>query len=183
MKKISFNILAILMFSFVILNSSFNVIEEKSDLTTIILPNGIKTNTDKTPNSIKMYNSIQKYAKIYEIPLYIAYNIAFLETTYEGPFDWGYNQKRTSKCGALGPMQIMPLTAKSLNGKSVPNEKLKNDISLNVELSMKYLSILFKKYEDWYIVCGIYNTGKPIINNYSKFCVENTDYQKNWVSF
>lgn len=183
MKKISLNVLAIFLFTFLVMNSSFNVLKKESYLTSIVLPNGSKTNTDKTPNSIKMYNSIEKYAKLYEIPLHIAYNIAYLETTYEGPFDWGYNQKRTSKCGALGPMQIMPSTAKFINHKTPNLTKLKTDIDFNVETSMKYLSHLYYIHKDWAIVCGAYNTGHSIINNYAKFCVENLDYQKNWVSF
>ena len=183
MKKLSLNVLAILLFIFLVCMSSFNLFKVDDNVTIITLPNGVKTNTERTPNSIKMYNSIEKYSKIYNIPLYIAYNIAYLETSYEGPFDWGYNQKRTSSCGALGPMQIMPLTAKMINGGPINPSKLKSDIEVNVETSMKLLSHLYETYKDWSIVCGAYNTGKPVINNYAKFCVENTDYQKNWVSY
>ncbi len=184
MKKFNSNILTIVLFSTLIFLSSFNFTKSQDEtLSQIILPNGIKNNTDKSPNSIKMYNSIEKFARLYNIPLHIAYNVAYLETTYEGPFDWNYNQKRVSKCGALGPMQIMPSTAKFINQKKINTTKLKTDIAFNVETSMKYLAYLHERHDDWAIVCGMYNTGHPVINKYAKFCVENKDYQTNWVSF
>jgi hypothetical protein len=40
------------------------------------------------PTSMVMYENLEKYSKEYDIPKYIIYNIAFLETRYEGPFDW-----------------------------------------------------------------------------------------------
>ena len=137
---------------------------------------GVKT----SPTSLKMYELIEKYSVIYEIPKYIAYNIAFLETRYQGPFHWDYNPSRTSPVGAEGPMQIMPSTAKLINKRSVPVKKLRNDMELNIEISMKLLRRLHDKYPNWAIVCGCYNTGRPIINSYAEFCSTNKDYQKNW---
>jgi soluble lytic murein transglycosylase-like protein len=135
------------------------------------------------PVSIEMYDILEKYSDEYDIPKYIVYNIAYLETTYQGPFDWDYKHNRTSSAGAVGPMQIMPSTANYINDKIIPTSELKNDIELNVVTSMKLLSRLYDKYENWEIVCGCYNTGKPIINQYAQFCVSNTDYYKNWVSY
>ena len=131
--------------------------------------------------SLEMYDNLEKYSEIYDIPKYIFYNIAFLETRYRGPFDWSYNQSKTSCVGALGPMQVMPSTANLVHKTKVSKEKLKNDIRFNIETSAILLNKLYKQYKDWAIVCGCYNTGKPIINGYAKFCVSNLDYRKNWV--
>ena len=132
------------------------------------------------PSSILMYENLEKYSDEYEIPKHIIYNIAFLETRYEGPFDWGYNPARTSPVGAVGPMQVMPSTADYVCNKKVSVKKLKTDIRFNIETSVKLLQRLYKKYGDWGIVCGCYNTGRPMINDYARFCEKNKDYQKNW---
>lgn len=134
-----------------------------------------------SPTSLRMYEFIEKYSTKYKIPKYIAYNVAFKETRYQGPFHWNYRPNQVSCVGALGPMQIMPSTAKMVQKTQVPNEVLKNDINLNTEISMKLLHSLYKKYKDWAIVCGCYNTGRPIVNGYALFCANNKNYRKNWI--
>jgi soluble lytic murein transglycosylase-like protein len=133
--------------------------------------------------SLKMYESIEKYSKKYEIPKHIAYNIAYLETRYRGPFDFKYNGSLISSAGAKGPMQIMPTTAKYISGKNISNKELLHNVELNVEISMKLLNKLHKSYSDWSIVCGYYNTGYPKVNEYSQYCIKNKDYTQKWVSY
>jgi soluble lytic murein transglycosylase-like protein len=118
--------------------------------------------------SIQMYFYIKKYAALYEIPEAYAFSLAYQETRYQGPMDLDYNHKQTSYAGALGPMQIMPSTARMIYGKSIPNHKLKNDIKLNVMISMKLLRRLRNTYGNWGVVFGAYNTGRPCINGYAK---------------
>jgi soluble lytic murein transglycosylase-like protein len=118
--------------------------------------------------SIQMYFYIKKYAAEYEIPEAYAFSLAYQETRYQGPLDLDYNHKQTSYAGALGPMQIMPSTAKMIYGKSVSNYNLKNDIKLNVMISMKLLRRLRNTYGNWGVVFGAYNTGRPCINGYAK---------------
>ena len=118
--------------------------------------------------SIQMYFYIKKYAAEYEIPEAYAFSLAYQETRYQGPMDLDYNHKQTSYAGALGPMQIMPSTARMIYGKSIPNHKLKNDIKLNVMISMKLLRRLRNTYGNWGVVFGAYNTGRPCINGYAK---------------
>jgi soluble lytic murein transglycosylase-like protein len=144
-------------------------------------PNFYKSFEIESPTPIEMYENLEKYSEQYEIPKYVFYNIAFLETTYRGPFDWDYNPEKTSCVGALGPMQIMPSTANMICGKKVPQDELKTNMELNIEISAKLLKKLYDKYKDWKIVCGCYNTGKPIVNNYAIFCSTNKNYQSNWV--
>lgn len=137
--------------------------------------------TNQNVPSIQMYNCLEKYSEEYDIPKHIFYNIAYLETTYQGPFDWDYNHKRTSSVGAVGPMQLMPIVAVDIYDKSIPQSKMKNDIELNIKTSAKFLSKLYKRFGDWGKVCGYYNTGKPIINDYARYAINNTDYKSKWV--
>ena len=136
-----------------------------------------------SPFSLQVYTSIEKYSRQYKIPKHIAYNIAFLETRYQGPFDWDYHGKLTSYAGAKGPMQIMPSTANYITGKTITQKELLHNIDLNVQISMKLLNKLHKLYDDWGIICGYYNTGSPQINEYARFCATNKDYKKNWVEY
>ena len=47
--------------------------------------------------------------------------------------------------------------------------------------SAKFLAKLYKRYGDWGKVCGYYNTGKPIINDYAHYAVNNKNYKSKWV--
>lgn len=139
-----------------------------------------------TPNSpicLQIYYTIEKYSKEYRIPKYIAYNIAFLETRYQGPFDWTYDPFLTSSAGAVGPMQVMVKTAEYINKKGTTKLELRTNLDLNISTSMKLLRKLHNTYGDWAIVCGYYNTGYPRVNSYAEFCATNKKYTKNWISF
>jgi soluble lytic murein transglycosylase-like protein len=129
-------------------------------------------------HSIQMYYYLKKYSSQYNIPEKYAFCIAYEETTYRGPLDVKYSAVRKSSSGALGPMQIMPLTAKHVLGYQVPKSRLSSDIDLNVHISMKLLRSLHDKYNNWGKVFGAYNTGKPVINSYAKRILQ-CNYQ--WV--
>jgi soluble lytic murein transglycosylase-like protein len=135
-----------------------------------------------SPTSLQMYENIERYSTQYDIPKYVAYNVAYKETTYRGPFDWRYNPSRISCVGALGPMQIMPSTSDWVNKVRHPRQRIMNDVRLNVETSMKLLRKLYNKYHDWVIVCGCYNTGRPMINDYARYCGSNKNYKSKWLS-
>jgi len=141
------------------------------------------------PKSMVMYEMIEKYSDIYNIPKYIAYNVAYRETRYKGPFDWEYVPEQGSYAGALGPMQIMPSTGRSIYNKimgfeeQISNDDLRDNIELNVMISMKILSRSYDKHGNWAIVCGKYNTGKEIVNEYAVYCSSHKDYKSKWVPY
>lgn len=143
----------------------------------------VKSNWDSTslpkdadaPPCIALHNCIRKYSDEYRIPLKYAYGVAFEETRYQGPFHWEYKHAQTSQAGAVGPMQIMYQTAKMLfPDKNFSKEDLKNDIDFNVHCSMKLLRRLYDKYGNWKLAFGAYNTGKPVVNEYSENVYEFT---------
>ena len=134
----------------------------------LYLENVSDDNAINSSPSIQMYFYIKKYAKKFSIPESYAFSLAYQETRYGGPLDLNYNHKQQSCAGALGPMQIMPSTAVLIYGKYVPKTKLMSDINLNVMISMKLLRVLHDKYNDWGLVFGAYNTGKPCVNDYAR---------------
>lgn len=141
----------------------------------------VSTYNNLTPPSLVMYELIEKYSTEYNIPKYVAYNVAYKETTYMGPFHWGYNPYRESQVGAVGPMQLMVNTCNWINKSHYTKKIIKTDLELNVKSSMMLLNILYKKYKNWSVVCGWYNTGKPIINDYGNYCGTNFNYQSKWL--
>ena len=138
---------------------------------------------DTTYNAGKMYYFIEKYSEEMDIPKYILYNIAFKESSYQGPLDSTYKHNLISKCGALGPFQIIPSTANFIMGNKIPKDQLKNDIETNIKVSARLLTYLHKRYKRWEQVVGAYNTGKPIENAYSRYVVNNLDYKNKWKNF
>jgi soluble lytic murein transglycosylase-like protein len=151
-------------------------------LTIFIYAQVTHKNPDCKPktNAEKMYESILQHADSFDVPLHIAFNVARLETGYLGPNHKNYNHKQVSKAGAVGPMQIMPQYASFFAGFPVNKKELKENIDLNVYISMKLLAQHFKKYGNWKKVLGAYNTGRPIINDYAKKGVK-PDYLKYWI--
>ena len=143
---------------------------------------GVEYNIPQSPTSILMYELIEKYSDHYNVPKYIAYNIAYMETRYLGPFHWRYNPSQVSSAGAVGAMQIMPSTSHLINKKRYSKKRLREDIELNCITSMKLLNRLYKKYKNWAIVCGCYNTGKPIVNQYAKYCSTHLNYKDKWLN-
>jgi soluble lytic murein transglycosylase-like protein len=135
--------------------------------------NNTPASEDKSKtNAETLYECIVKYAPIYGVPFQIAFNVARIETGYLGPYHDSYDHKQTSRAGCVGPMQLMPKYAKiyaqrELNRK-VTTKDLKEDIDLNVHLSMIILNELYARHGRWDYACGAYNTGKKIINGYAK---------------
>ena len=85
--------------------------------------------TPNDPPCLQMYFSIEKFADKYNVPKKYAYGVAYAETRYEGPFDWNYKHTQKSFAGAIGPMQIMPSTARMMwPDSTITNKRLMCDI-------------------------------------------------------
>jgi soluble lytic murein transglycosylase-like protein len=132
---------------------------------------------EKDPPCIRVYEAIEKYSDSFNIPKRYAYGVAYTETGYRGPFHFRYNHKQTSSASAVGPMQIMLSTARGLNKDRVSRNKLMSDIEYNVMTSMKLLRRLKNMRGRWDLVFGEYNTGRTMVNGYSRKVM---NYKYNW---
>lgn len=181
MKTKNLLIFSTFIISLIILTCSLNIDEPKED-EIVEVDLGELGKGPTSPTSLKMYELIEKYSRMYDIPRYIAYNVSYKETRYGGPFDWNYNPAQESPVGAVGPMQVMVRTAVGINKRKISKESLRTDIRLNIETSMRLLRKLHNKYGRWDLVCGCYNTGRPMVNDYARFCATNKNYRRNWES-
>ena len=111
--------------------------------------------------------SIKKYSDEYNVPIRILQGVARIETGYLGSTHVGYNPHRVSRCGAVGPMQIMPRYAAPHAGRKVTSRELKYDIELNVKVSASMLRVLYDRYGSWLRALGAYSTGRPRANKYA----------------
>jgi len=130
--------------------------------------------------SLQMYESIEHWSDSFNIPKYIAYNVAYLETGYKGPFDFSYNPYLTSSAGAVGPMQIITQWAHPYAGRRLTDKELKTNIDLNVKISMQMLNVWYRIHKDWTLAAGAYNSGQPIRNEYAIYVASNKDYKSKW---
>ena len=130
--------------------------------------------------SLQMYESIEHWSDSFNIPKHIAYNVAWLETRYQGPFHFDYNPYQKSSAGAVGPMQIITRWAKPYVRKRLTEKELKTNIDLNVKISMQMLRKWYSIHHDWTLACGAYNSGSPIRNDYAIYATTNKDYKNKW---
>ena len=130
--------------------------------------------------SLQMYESIEHWSDSFNIPKHIAYNVAWLETRYQGPFHFDYNPYQKSSAGAVGPMQIITRWAKPYVRKRLSEKELKTNIDLNVKISMQMLRKWYSIHHDWTLACGAYNSGSPIRNDYAIYATTNKDYKNKW---
>lgn len=122
----------------------------------------------KAPPCIKLYDHLKKYSKRYGVPFHIALGVAKKETSYDGPFDWHYDPAQTSSAEAYGAMQVQAPTAGDVWKRKVTKKELLTNLEFNVHTSMKLLAQLHKRYGNWEVALGCYNTGRPIVNGYAR---------------
>lgn len=129
------------------------------------------TYLDHAPPSIQVREYLKIYAEKYNVPYKYAKRMAYLETSYRGVDQFGYNPAKTSSAGAEGVMQVMYSTAKGvLPHERFTREDLRKNVELNIKASMKYLRRLYEIDHNWERALQHYN-GASSINSYVRYVV------------
>lgn len=78
-----------------------------------------------------------------------------------------FNKNATSSKGAIGLMQIMPITGLSFyEGEEIYSENLLYNPELNIKIGTKFLKYLFDKYGNEVMVLTCYNAGEGVVNRW-----------------
>ena len=127
---------------------------------------------DNMHHNLVIYHSVNKWADYYNVPRKYMFNMLKYETGFTSINNHNYNPYQISNAGALGPAQVMLSTARYIfKNDFITKEKLLYDIDFNIMTSAKLINKLYKLYNNWELVFGAYNTGRPIINKYSKLVI------------
>jgi len=110
--------------------------------------------------------AIYEASEYWDIPTNIITAVVEHETTYK--------PKSKSSYGCVGPMQLLPKTAKKLARKLGLKKPNLLDIKTNIWIGTAYLKNMFERYHNWGATLTAYNIGpagyehKHRINNYAK---------------
>ncbi len=112
---------------------------------------------------IKYNNIIEKVAKEYNIDKYLICAIIKVESNF--------NEKAVSSSGAKGLMQIMDNTAVEV-GNILQIDNFETDMlynpEINIQIGVKYFSMLYNKYEDNRLALIAYNAGQGNLDSWIK---------------
>lgn len=117
---------------------------------------GVTTNSrlDNITDRVKINKLIDEYSQKYGLDSDFVKAVVKQES--------GFNEKATSKCGAMGLMQLMPGTAKALNVNDPYNARD------NIEGGVKYLKGLMDRFDgDMKLALAAYNAGPNAVKKYN----------------
>ena len=117
---------------------------------------GVTTNSrlDNITSRVKINKLIDEYSQKYGLDSDFVKAVVKQES--------GFNEKATSKCGAMGLMQLMPGTAKALNVNDPYNARD------NIEGGVKYLKSLMDRFDgDMKLALAAYNAGPNAVKKYN----------------
>lgn len=97
---------------------------------------------------------IERYAKEYDVPENLIYAVIEIES--------GFRADAVSPVGAVGLMQLMPVTFEWLTEyqlrENLPSRKI-SDPETNIRYGVFYLRWLYDRYGHWTEACAAYNAG------------------------
>lgn len=113
---------------------------------------------------IEYEETIKAYSVKYDVDPYLVLSIIQVETRF--------NEKKISKKGAVGLMQIMPETAEWLveqGGFPLDHVKRVHEPEINIELGSMYLSSIYHQFsKNNLVTIAAYNAGPGNVNKWIK---------------
>lgn len=106
----------------------------------------------QTSNGQQIFNSVEKYSKQYNVKPELVHALIYVESRYD--------HKATSKCGAKGLLQLMPIVYKKNNPYNIDN---------NIKCGTEYLAYMLKEHNgnEVYALAS-YNSGSARVKRYIK---------------
>jgi len=108
-----------------------------------------------------MYEEIvEKYSDEYKVPKEIIYSVINTESSFRSDV--------VSSAGAVGLMQIMPITFEEISVKlgEVMSEGLLYDPHTNIKYGTFYLRYLFDRFNSWDLAFAAYNAGPTRVSGW-----------------
>ena len=143
LKKILFTILAIILIFYIL----FGIIRVQDIILKKIYPT-------------KYEEYIVKYSEEYSVDKNLIYAIIKAESNFD--------ENAVSNKGATGLMQLMPSTATQVS-RTINlnyNENNLKQVDININLGVKYISVLIEKYDNKEVALAAYNAGTGNIDNW-----------------
>jgi len=120
----------------------------------------ISDGIDKKGHPRRYDEFVEKYSAEFGVPEYIVYSVIKVES--------GFDSSVQSSAGAVGLMQLMPSTFKSL--MTEVKEDYKADLIYGPETNIRFgtmlLSKLYLKYGNWDTVFAAYNAGETVVDGW-----------------
>lgn len=109
--------------------------------------------------SYKYLPEIQRKLTNEGLPKDLAY-IAMIES--------GFSSKAVSVASAVGPWQFIKPTGLRFGLKIEPWIDERRDFTKSTAAAIKYMQVLYKEFNSWYLVAAAYNTGEGRVRRYIK---------------
>ena len=135
---------------------------------TLILMRKTDSNVQQKVYKIEYIELVEKYSEEYGVPE--ALTLAVIKT------ESNFRADAVSRAGAMGLMQMMPLTFKDMQSRI--GEEYDDDMLLDPEISIKYgtyyLAYLYRYFDNWDNAVAAYNAGMGNVSSWLK----NDEYSK-----
>lgn len=131
-----------------------NIVSPQVNLTSALTEATVLQSNSQNASKSQILNVVSQVAKKYDVDEKLVQALIKQES--------GFNSKAKSKSGAMGLMQLMPATAKSMGVKDPYNTVQ------NVEGGVKYLKSMLNRYNGNVILAlAAYNAGPGAVDKYS----------------
>lgn len=115
---------------------------------------------------------VEKYSGEFDVPQELVYAVIYCESSFD--------PKVKSSVGAVGLMQLMPMTMDWLSrlmGEDEPTGII-TDPETNIKYGTYYLSYLYKKFSSWETALAAYNAGHGRVMEW----LENSEYSDDGIT-